>query len=190
MTKFRFHLVALVAAVAFVAPAWAEAQTQAATSTNPSGSFQSLSPGNQNIARALFEAQQPTAKGPAPLSLNQIAASKGSAGWGEVFKQMKSEGLVNAKNLGQVVSSYEHTTTHAQGGVHGPTSVVVTNGHGQSVAEGSGHPASASDSAHGRGDEVHEASTATGVTTAGGSTIASSSGAVVHGGGGAAARAH
>jgi len=187
MSKSRLNLAVLVAAMALAAPAWA--QTQAATSTNPSGSFQSLSPGNQKIVRALFEAQQPTAKGPAPLSLNQIAASKGSAGWGEVFKQMKSEGLVNAKNLGQVVSNYEHTTIHTQGGVHGTTPVVVTNGHGQSMTEGAGHPASASDSAHGHGDEVHEAS-ATGVTTAGGATIAPSGSGVAHGGGGAAARAH
>lgn len=188
MTKSRLPFVALVAAMAVAAPAWA--QTQAVTSTSPTGSFQSLSPGNQQIARALFEAQQPTAKGPAPLSLNQIAARKGSAGWGEVFKQMKSEGLVNAKNLGQVVSNHEHTISHTQGGAGSGASVAVTNGHGQSVTEGSGHPASASDSAHGHGDEVHEASNATGVTTAGGATVASSGGAVAHGGGSAAARAH
>src|SRR5215469_16294185 len=105
-------------------------------STSP-GSFSDLSPGNQNIARALFYAQHPAPNGPQPLNMNQIAALKGShEGWGEVFKQMKAEGLVNDKNLGQVVSSYEHhlhNTTHASSS-SGHT--IVTTGNGRSFASG------------------------------------------------------
>jgi hypothetical protein len=77
--------------------------------TKPATGFASLSPGEQKIARALFEAQ---AKGgtATPLTLDQIAAGKtpGKDGWGRVFKSMKEQGLLgNAKNLGEVVSSYE-----------------------------------------------------------------------------------
>src|SRR6185312_838436 len=41
-----------------------------------------------------------------PLTLDQIAALKGHEGWGVVFRQMKAGGLLQAKTLGQVVSSY------------------------------------------------------------------------------------
>lgn len=69
------------------------------------GAFAQLSPGNQMIAKALFEAQ---ASSPTALTLDQIAAMKqGHEGWGEVFKQMKAQGLLTEKNLGQVVSSFE-----------------------------------------------------------------------------------
>jgi len=81
--------------------AWAQTGT---------GAFAQLSPGNQKIAQALFEAQPKSTAPNAPktLSLDQIAAMKqGHEGWGEVFKQMKAQGLLTQKNLGQIVSSYE-----------------------------------------------------------------------------------
>jgi hypothetical protein len=68
-----------------------------------------LSPGDQKIARALFEAQGKgtSNSGTPPLTVDQIAAMKSSQGWGQVFKDMKSKGLLTQKNLGQVVSDYE-----------------------------------------------------------------------------------
>lgn len=77
------------------------------------GAFDSLSPGNQKIARALFEAEAPTGAVPGttatPLTLDEIAARKLSGeGWGRIFQDMKAQGLVGAKNLGQVVSRFEH----------------------------------------------------------------------------------
>jgi hypothetical protein len=75
--------------------------------TAGTGAFASLPPGEQKIARALFETQT-TSGTTTPLTLDEIAAKKqGHAGWGEIFKQMKAQGLVTDKNLGQVVSSYE-----------------------------------------------------------------------------------
>ena len=80
--------------------------------TTGTGAFEKLSPGDQKIARALFEAQNTTPSksgGATPLTLDQIAAKKkGHIGWGEVFKQMKAQGLVTDKNLGQAVSNFEH----------------------------------------------------------------------------------
>jgi hypothetical protein len=78
--------------------------------TTGTGAFAQLSPGNQKIAQALFEAQTKSTapNAPKPLTLDEIAAKKqGHEGWGEVFKDMKAQGLVTQKNLGQVVKSFE-----------------------------------------------------------------------------------
>ena len=99
-------LVASVAALLVLSGAWGSAVfAQAPSRTpSPSGAYASLSPGNQKIARALFEAQTTR-----PLTLDQIAAKKQSGqGWGKVFQDMKAQGLVQEKNLGQVVSRHQH----------------------------------------------------------------------------------
>ena len=97
---FCSRLVLVVAiALGVTATAWAQ--------TTGTGAFDKLSPGDQKIARALFEAQK-TNGGTAPLTLDQIAARKQHTGWGEIFKQMKAQGLVTDKNLGQAVSNFEH----------------------------------------------------------------------------------
>ena len=56
--------------------------------TTGTGAFEKLSPGDQKIARALFEAQsttpsttQNTSRGTTPLTLDQIAAKKQHTGW-------------------------------------------------------------------------------------------------------------
>ena len=61
----------------------------------PGGPFDRLSPGNQKIARSLFEAQPSRVPpGTRPLTLDQIAARKQSGeGWGRVYDGMKSQGL-------------------------------------------------------------------------------------------------
>ena len=96
------------------------AQTTPSTSTTTTtGTFDQLPPGEQKIARALFEAQKTSTdpKAPKSLTLDQIAAMKDGKGWGEVFKEMKAQGLVTEKNLGQVVSNFErrHKGTEAKG---------------------------------------------------------------------------
>jgi hypothetical protein len=100
---FRGVLVVVVA-LGVAVSAWAQ--------TSGTGAFEKLSPGDQKIARALFEAQNTTPSksgGATPLTLDQIAAKKkGHTGWGEVFKQMKAQGLVTDKNLGKAVSNFEH----------------------------------------------------------------------------------
>lgn len=91
-------VLAVIAALGVAVSAWAQA-----TGT---GAFEKLSPGDQKIARALFDAQS-TSGGATPLTLDQIAAKKKHTGWGEIFKQMKAQGLVTDKNLGQAVSNFE-----------------------------------------------------------------------------------
>ena len=62
-----------------------------------------VAPGDQKIAQALFEAQSTKT-----LTYEQILAMKSSQGWGQVFQDMKKQGLLpQQKNLGQVVSQLE-----------------------------------------------------------------------------------
>ena len=89
-------------------PGWTQSTTTTSSTTIPTGNFNSLSPGNQKIANALFSAQKTTGT-TTPLTKNQIAGLRSTEGWGRVFKTMKADGLVTAKNLGQVVSSYNHS---------------------------------------------------------------------------------
>jgi len=84
------------------------------------GAYAKLTPGNAKVARALFEAQvtnttpaaatasTTAAVAPKALTMDQIAAMKNGQGWGQVFQSMKAMGLVAEKNLGQVVSRYQH----------------------------------------------------------------------------------
>lgn len=69
-----------------------------------------LSPDDQKIAQALFEAQKTgLPPGTTPMTLEHIVALKRAGqGWGELFHRMKEQGLVDAKNLGQVVSAFNH----------------------------------------------------------------------------------
>jgi hypothetical protein len=118
-------------------PLWAQAQTttaaSTATATTSSSSFNNLSAGNQKIADALFAAQKPSGTQTA-LTKDQIANLKGSEGWGRVFKQMKSDGLVTAKNLGQVVSAREHSLHSTS---HGGTTAASSSRHGGTMSTGS-----------------------------------------------------
>ena len=96
---FRAVLLGAVLAI-WLAPAgtWAQASSQ-------------LAPGDQKIAQALFDAQTKSTAPNAPktMTLDEIIAKKRShEGWGEVFKDMKAQGLLTQKNLGQVVKDYEH----------------------------------------------------------------------------------
>ncbi len=75
------------------------------------GAFEALSSGNKKIAEALFNGQIVTADGSAPLSLDLIAASKQRNGWGRIFKQLKADGLIDARNLGELASGrYQRRT--------------------------------------------------------------------------------
>src|SRR5713101_2969225 len=95
-------------------PGWAQSSTTPTTSA--ARTFDSLSPGNRKIANALFSAQNTAGTNLTPLTKNQIAALKGTEGWGKVFKQMKADGLVHARNLGQVVSAHQHQLNAARRG--------------------------------------------------------------------------
>jgi hypothetical protein len=183
----KILLVGTGAILIMASPIWAQSQSgvttssQNANSAMTTGAFQSLSPGNQKIANALFAAQPRTTMGPARLSRDQIAALKGSEGWGQVFSQMKTEGLLQARNLGQVVSRYEHQ-------IHAPTTgamsqngrtVVVTNALGRTTTFTSAHSASVGGTGGGHGVASAHANTGGSVTHAGGS--ATHAGGSLHG---------
>ncbi len=156
------------------------------------GDFQRLSPGNQKIAQALFAAEHPATGGPTKLTLDQIAQLRETEGWGKVFRQMKADGLIQARNLGHVVSGYEHTlhsagrtgSTTARAGAMVTTGrgapMVITNGAGRSTVVTSTHASSGGKFASGG---THHAGGGSGnITTAAGSPPAA--GGFAHGGGG------
>jgi hypothetical protein len=122
-------------------PGWAQSTTTPSSPTIPTGNFDSLSPGNQKIANALFSAQKTTGT-TTPLTKNQIAGLRSTEGWGRVFKTMKADGLVTAKNLGQVVSSYNHsqrssTTSTASRSTRTTTAASATTRSGRSTTHAS-----------------------------------------------------
>jgi hypothetical protein len=116
------------------------------------GAFDTLSPGNQKIADALFDAQQTSAAPGAPqlLSRDDIAAMKQSGkGWGVIFKDMKQQGLVTEKNLGKVVSGASRSASASSNGT------LITSGTGRTRVEGGSASAQAGARAGvgGRGDD-------------------------------------
>jgi hypothetical protein len=115
----------LVTAVGIVlmlaGPGWAQSSTSSTAGATGTATFDSLSPGNQKIANALFSAQNTPGTTRTPLTKDQIAGLKGTEGWGKVFKEMKADGLVQAKNLGQVVSANQHQLNASRRGAGGTT---------------------------------------------------------------------
>jgi hypothetical protein len=173
----------------------ASASASAATTA---GAFQSLSPGDQKIANALFAAQ--TTRGSGRLSRDQIATLKGSAGWGQVFGQMKADGVLQARNLGQVVSRSEHQMHASPPGSMSQSSrtVVITNGLGRAATFTPVRPGSVAATRNGRVPTfvpAHSGSTAVAgagqgvaVTPAGTTNSVASGKGFSHGGGAAHGR--
>lgn len=123
-----------------VTPTTPTAGADTNTTANNEGAFTALSPGGQKITRALYDAQKtPSSEtstgtagesgtsGTSLRSLDDIAAAKASGqGWGQVFKEMKADGLIEEKNLGQVVSGANHRNRVSQEG--GTTDATTTSG--------------------------------------------------------------
>jgi hypothetical protein len=94
------------------------ATAQTVHPATPAGAYETMSPANQNVARALHEAQtltplpQTGGSSRKPLSLDQIAAMKQSSnGWGQVHKDMQKRGvLLKDKTLAQIISRYNQTS--------------------------------------------------------------------------------
>ncbi|HET7874466.1 MAG TPA: hypothetical protein VFN71_02995, partial [Methylomirabilota bacterium] len=52
-------------------------------------------------------------------------------GWGEIFKDLKSQGLVTDRNLGQAISRYNHTLKPSS-----QSGTMITSGAGRTQIEG------------------------------------------------------
>lgn len=69
------------------------------------GGFELLSAGNRKIALALFDAQGSAAGNDVAWTLDEIAGAKRSGiAWSELFTRMRAEGLIDAPDLGSVIS--------------------------------------------------------------------------------------
>jgi hypothetical protein len=170
----RVLVTAVGIALLLANPGWAQSTTTSTTTTT--GSFERLSTGNQKIANALFSAQNVKGTSLTPLTKNQIADLKGTEGWGRVFKEMKADGLIQAKNLGQVVSKYQHTlhasTTSTTS--RGASTTTATTRSGRSTTR-TGSSVSSAGITDGRG-------VATGSQAGGGSVATTAAGSFGHGG--------
>jgi hypothetical protein len=75
-----------------------------AVAQTPGGAFERLAPGDQRIARSLYEAQRrDLPSGTRRFTIEEIAAKKTESGWSAVFKEMKAQHLVKQKNLTEVL---------------------------------------------------------------------------------------
>jgi hypothetical protein len=104
--RLRMLLTATIMAAVFATSARAQ---------ESDGAFAQLSPYQQRIARALFEAQRPKPgpKAPTPLTLDEIATKRDTHdSWGPVFKEMKKLRLLSYPDLGRVITAYNKR--HAQ----------------------------------------------------------------------------
>ncbi len=104
------------------------------------GLYNQLSPGNRKIADSLFQAQR-GGDATASWSINDIAlAKRQGAGWSNVFKQMKEEGLVLEKNLGQIISGRRLKTAAVRTARPVRSNVIVTTANGRRVIYGLSKP--------------------------------------------------
>lgn len=103
-----------------------------------SGAFASLSPGNQIIAQSLYDSQSGSGgQGATPWTLDRISSQKTSGnGWGDIFHQMKADGLIAAKNLGQVVSQYYRNPAAVRPANSQSTAVGITTAGNATVVVG------------------------------------------------------
>jgi hypothetical protein len=128
------------------------ATTPPTTTAANAGAFGHLSPGGRRITRALYDAQtQPVSAGTttdgtatgtatggtAPWTLDQIAAAKQGNGWGGVFRDMQAQGLVQARNLGEVVSGANRRAA-ATGGAETGAGMGAGTGTGTGTGTGAG----------------------------------------------------
>jgi len=117
MRRWLSALVIGTVAPSLAVGAGAIAQTKSVTSAP---AFDKLSLGNQKVAASLYQAQtagtSPTGSPIRPLTLQQIAAKRLSGqSWGQIFREMKAQGLVQEKSLSQVVSRYGQVADSEQG---------------------------------------------------------------------------
>jgi hypothetical protein len=116
MRRWLSALVIGTVAPSLVVGSGAVAQTKSVTSAP---AFDKLSLGNQKVAASLYQAQtagtSPTGSPIRSLTLQQISAKRLSGqSWGQIFREMKAQGLVQEKSLSQVVSRYGQVTDSDQ----------------------------------------------------------------------------
>lgn len=98
------------------------------------GAYEALSASNKKIAEALFNGQISTADGKDPLNLDQIAAAKRRNGWGRIFKQLRADGLLDAKNLRELTSGrYQRQFSGKKSTGTAVKSTVVTTASGRQI---------------------------------------------------------
>jgi hypothetical protein len=112
-------VVVSILTIATTAGAQVQTKPKAPTVPTTSRAYDKLSLGNQKVASALYQAESSvvaaiSANGSSPasrpLTLEEIAARRrGGQAWGQIFRDMKAQGLLHERTLGQVVANYLQT---------------------------------------------------------------------------------
>lgn len=151
--------------------------------TNHAGAYDALSEGNRKIVSAIYEAQLGSPKDAGAgtlLSRDEIAAMREKTGWGNIYRQLHEKGMVTEKNLGQAVSSYNHSVKAG-----GSNYTVISTAGGEQIAIKKDKPGSAA-APDGKAGPAANANNATAkaspakaaaITTAGGDTATASASA-------------
>ncbi len=153
------------------------------------GAYNELSPGGRKIVDSLFDGQSIGEAGNHAWSLDQIATAKQDGrGWGEIFKQMKSDGLTDARNLGHLVSG-GHRSNQTASVTAGSAEIKANKGSGR--AGGASGKAAKTGGKAAKADGRHQISTVIRArrSVGGGNGSRSFSSGIVTAGGGAAAAA-
>lgn len=147
--RLRRLMAASVAVIALVSSAQAQTKPTAPATPAAKGAFDKLSLGNQKVAASLYYAQSPrSTNGVIPasrrLTLEELAAKRGRGQtWNQIFRELKAQGLVQEKTLGQVVARYQQTLDST------PGLVASDAGGGRSSAYEAGVNGSAGGAVHG-----------------------------------------
>ncbi len=138
----------------------ASAQNQPATAIGPEpvtadtipdaapGAFRQLSPGNQQIAQALFDAQQAEDGNPFWTLTHIARAKRQGSGWGTVFNRMKADGLIRERSLGRIIVGRDKKSAAGAAGAwagrperpYYRSNIVVTTANGRRVVVGLANP--------------------------------------------------
>jgi hypothetical protein len=168
----RIAAFAVIAQLAFGGAALAQTETPG-EGASIAGSYDKLSTGNRKIADSLFDGQSIGPNGGEAWSLDKIASEHQSGrGWGEIFKQMKADGVTGARNLGELVSGRYQARTSTASGAAGPQSVTIVTGTGRVKTVGTIR----SDSSGGPGRSATAGSNGKGNSAASSSTVATARG--------------
>lgn len=99
------------------------------------GAYEALSPPNKTIAETIFNRQIVTAYGKPVLSLDQIAAVKQRHSWFHLFRQMKADGLIEAKSFRQLIRHRHGKRSFNRRAIHprSPATTIVTMASGGQI---------------------------------------------------------
>lgn len=130
--RHRLHVLAVLALVAFSAPALAQGASEPASQQHrQAGSYNALPDSDKRIVSAIYEAQLESpndSAGGQLLRRDDIAALRDAKGWGNAYAKLFKQGMVGDKTLSQAIDSYNRSIKASRG------VTVINTGSGEQLA--------------------------------------------------------